>query len=87
VCVCMCGVCVCVVCGVWCGVCVCVCVCACTHECRHSWRSEEDIGPHEAGVTISHEPLDIGARNQIQVLCKSSVCVCVFNHRATSPAR
>ena len=24
-----CGVCVCVVCGVWCVVCLCVCVCVC----------------------------------------------------------
>ena len=58
--------------------CICMCICAC----GNSWRPEEDIESPGTGVAGGCHPLNMGARNQAQVFCKSTTAP---NHGSISP--
>lgn len=59
---------------------LCLRICVCTHACARvcPWRTEEGVGSPGTVVTSGCEPphMGVGSRNQIWVLCKSSVLNC-----------
>lgn len=52
--------------------CTYVCVWECVHECRYPQRPEEGVRFLEAGVSGDCEPVDMGTRNQTQILKNST---------------
>jgi hypothetical protein len=51
-----------------------MCLWACALECRCLWSPEEGVRAPGTGVISSCEPPNMGAENEIPVLCKSVKC-------------
>lgn len=52
---------------------ICISVSMSGHICECNWVQKPEDLPEE-GATVGCEPSDMGAGNQPQALCKSSVC-------------
>lgn len=55
-----------------------------THECRHWWKSTQDISSSGYGVIDSGNPSDTGAQSRIWVFYKNSICSYPLGHLSSS---
>lgn len=54
------------------------------HECRHWWKSTQDISSSGDGVIDSGNPSDMGAERRIWVFYKNNICSYPRGHLSSS---